>query len=237
MEELTRRLKSIPGGRILDIGTGHGGFLKYLTDTMASFESALGIDTDEERIMKAREQSGEPLRFEIGDGAATVFDSDSFDTVAISHSLHHLNNPAAVLREMMRLLKPGGLFIVCEVFQDPATDRPNAQRHIHHFWAEVDRAEGKTHNETFTREQIRQLTNPLPLADREEFDYSDDFEPAQMAEATKQMLDHTRSVVEMLREGGGNTSLVRRGEELVEIIEASGLTDEMALCVMGRKES
>jgi len=49
------------------------------------------------------------------------FANESFDTVSISASLHHLPNIQQVLAEISRVLKPGGNFILAEMHRDGQT--------------------------------------------------------------------------------------------------------------------
>ena len=47
-------------------------------------------------------------RLVVGDAAACPFDDDAFDAVVVRHFLHALPDPQPVLREVRRILKPGG---------------------------------------------------------------------------------------------------------------------------------
>jgi ubiquinone/menaquinone biosynthesis C-methylase UbiE len=57
-----------------------------------------------------------------GDMRALPFPDDSFDLVTSMFAFHHLPNPRAAIREMRRVLKPGGALIVRD-FIRPASDR------------------------------------------------------------------------------------------------------------------
>ena len=80
------------------------------------------------------------------DAGYLEFEDDSFDTVCMSFSLHHLYDTGRVLAEMKRVLKPDEYFLVQEEFSDG--EQNEAQRtHIleHHWGAEIDSLLGTVH--------------------------------------------------------------------------------------------
>ena len=143
MDPLIARISELDGGRILDVATGTGGFLKTLGDSFKSYETGVGIDPASDRIETAAKDADARLTFRVMDAETMAFEDGSFDTVALRHSLHHLRNADKVLGEMQRVLKPGGLMIIGEVIQDPSVEQPNSQRHLHHWWGRVDQTRGE----------------------------------------------------------------------------------------------
>ncbi|MHA1905419.1 MAG: class I SAM-dependent methyltransferase, partial [Candidatus Thorarchaeota archaeon] len=107
--DIRNRLESISGGKVLDIGTQHGDFIRAMMKSMKNYEAFVGIDIsekdlEEKDLEKARESfPDDPVEFELMNAEALSFDDDSFDTVCLSYSLHHLENVEVVLREMMRV--------------------------------------------------------------------------------------------------------------------------------------
>lgn len=68
----------------------------------------LGIDRGQARALQA-EFGGTPKgQFVQGDAANTAFEADSFDYVMSNSVFEHLPDPSAVMREITRVLKPGG---------------------------------------------------------------------------------------------------------------------------------
>ncbi len=68
----------------------------------------LGIDAALERAL-SKEFGGTPRgRFVQGDASAPVFEPESFDHVVSTSVFEHLPDPAAVMRQVSRILKPGG---------------------------------------------------------------------------------------------------------------------------------
>jgi SAM-dependent methyltransferase len=101
-----------PGMRLLDCGAGPGTITLGLAEAVAPGE-VVGIDISPiqvERASALAEECGVTnVRFEVGDINALPFADDSFD-VAFAHTvLMHLRDPVAALREMRRVVRPGGI--------------------------------------------------------------------------------------------------------------------------------
>ena len=162
---------------MLDVGTDQGGFIDILMNTLKDYESFVGIDNcaSHDSIAEMREARkhfrGKPVEFLEMDGEDLGFEDGSFDTVCISYALHHLDDVDAVLTEMMRVLRPGGHFIVQELYGDG--DKTEAQRvdELQHEWCvKIDNLLGITHNKAFTRQRIKDFAQGLGLKDVEVFD-------------------------------------------------------------------
>ncbi|MHA2072056.1 MAG: methyltransferase domain-containing protein, partial [Candidatus Thorarchaeota archaeon] len=132
----------------------------------------VGIDISEEDLEKAREEiTDESVEFKLMNAEKLKFEDDTFDTICISHSLHHLDHKDAVLGEMLRVLKSGGYLILQEIFSDD--DQSEAQRTeilTHHMDARIDRMEGIPHFDTLTRNQIKELVKGLGMSTVEVFE-------------------------------------------------------------------
>ncbi|MHA1908102.1 MAG: methyltransferase domain-containing protein [Candidatus Thorarchaeota archaeon] len=170
--EITQRLGEISGGVILDIATQQGSFINVLMKTLKDYDSFFGIDISEEHIEKAKNKfSDDPVEFEIMNAEELTFKDNSFDTVCMSHSIHHMKNPNQALDEMIRVLKPGGYLILQEMFRD--SDQSEAKQNdiaSHHWGAKIDRFEGESHFETYSREQLRTLVGSLDVIELEDFE-------------------------------------------------------------------
>ena len=75
--------------------------------------SVHGIDYDQDQIELARKLQGERngLRFAVEDAADMSFDNASFDLVVSQNVFHHIPNWWSVVREVARVLRPGGFLI------------------------------------------------------------------------------------------------------------------------------
>mgnify|MGYP003466422549 CR=1 FL=1 len=103
------------GASVLDIGCGPGTITAEFADRVAPGR-VVGVDAAAAVIERAAAQFDRPnLQFMVGDAYALPFDDDSFDVVHAHQVLQHVSDPVAVLREMRRVAKPGGVVAAREV--------------------------------------------------------------------------------------------------------------------------
>ncbi|MCA1815669.1 MAG: class I SAM-dependent methyltransferase [Acidobacteria bacterium] len=96
---------NLPSGarpRILDVGCGTGANLEML----ARFGDAHGVDVSEDALGFCRERGLSDVR--RGAAESLPFEDESFDLVTALDVVEHLDDDAAGLAEMRRVLKPGG---------------------------------------------------------------------------------------------------------------------------------
>jgi len=175
--KIAKRLGSVSGGRILDVGTEGGGFIDTLMKTLKDYDSFVGIDycasaTSKKEMESAKKRfEGKPVRFFEMNAESLKFENESFDTVCISHSLHHIASIDKVLAEMKRVLKKGGNFILQEAYCDgDQTEAQKADEREHEWEAQIDSFLGITHNKTLTKQRIMDIANSLKLNELEIFD-------------------------------------------------------------------
>lgn len=112
LEEISTNLET-DRARILDVGCGTGANLEMLK----SFGSAEGVDVSHEALAFCRERGLENVRH--GKAEQLPFEDNSFDLVTALDVLEHLNDDAAGLGEIGRILRPGGrvlLFVPAFMF-------------------------------------------------------------------------------------------------------------------------
>ena len=99
-----------PGERVLDLAAGTG------TSSLPFAEAgAVVVPCDFSLGMLAVGKRARPqLPFTAGDATRLPFADDTFDAVTISFGLRNVVDPAAGLREMLRVTRPGGRLVVCE---------------------------------------------------------------------------------------------------------------------------
>jgi len=174
---IAKRLRSVSGGRILDVATAGGGFIDTLMKALKDYDSFVGIDYCASAASKKEMESakkrfeGKPVRFLEMNAENLEFEDESFGTVCMSHSLHHLGKIDRVLVEMKRVLKSGGNFILQECYCDG--DQTEAQKadELEHEWeARIDSLLGVTHNKTLTKQRIMDIGSSLNLRGLEVFD-------------------------------------------------------------------
>ena len=168
MDFFEKKLRNLSGGKILDVATASGGFIRKLIDVFEDYDEVIGIDISDERFEEGRNDfKKDRVSFKKMDGANLPYEDDTFDTVAISAGLHHLPDIKSVLLEMKRVLKPGGRFIVREMFCDHQSEKQLSDVYLHHWAARINRIEGKSHNSTMKRQEIIDLIDGLGLQEYE----------------------------------------------------------------------
>ena len=104
-----------PGQRILDLGTGTG----ELALTFGQAASGLDIwasDVSMEMMSLAQAKPGAaPIRFFQADALQLPLQDNHFDVVVSAFLMRNLPDPAAAVREQVRLLKPGGRLVFLEI--------------------------------------------------------------------------------------------------------------------------
>ena len=234
MQRFPDILADVHGGQVLDMATGGGGFIKVLTGHLAGFESVIGVDAHANGARTGDPFDGRSISFREMDAHALDFPDDTFDTVSIFNGLHHMRDPVAVLREGLRVLKPGGRIILGEMTADGQTERKLTQILIHDWRGEIDRATGVAHRGTYSRSQVTELAEAAGVRDPLVIDYPRGGKPVEGKE-----LDHPRGMVSGYLPKAANlpggAELVARGEELLRRIETVGFETSDAIVIMGTK--
>ena len=101
-DTLAARYGPLQGQRIADLGSGPG---TYTLALRALGADAVPIDSDEEELRMLGEP---PEGFVVADAGNLPFEDGSFDGVLCSNLLEHAPDTEAILREITRILKPGG---------------------------------------------------------------------------------------------------------------------------------
>jgi SAM-dependent methyltransferase len=101
--------RAVPGGVVVDVGCGAGHDLARLD---AAGTVAVGVDPSEVMVDASRRRGAR--RLVRADGAALALRSASVDGVRIERVLQHVTDPAAVVAEAARVVRPGGLFAAFE---------------------------------------------------------------------------------------------------------------------------
>jgi demethylmenaquinone methyltransferase / 2-methoxy-6-polyprenyl-1,4-benzoquinol methylase len=108
--EITRAVDPQPGERILDLAAGTGS--SSVPFAKAGAEVVAG-DISEGMLDVGREKHPE-IEFVYADAMDLPFDDGEFDVVTITYGLRNVTDPQLGLREMLRVLKPGGRLVVAE---------------------------------------------------------------------------------------------------------------------------
>jgi ubiquinone/menaquinone biosynthesis C-methylase UbiE len=96
------------GARVLDVGTGPGGIPRALAGARPDWEIH-GLDLEPRMIEYARTQDPHGrVTFTVGDVAALPYPDATFDLIVSSLSQHHWDDVPGGLRDLRRVLVPGG---------------------------------------------------------------------------------------------------------------------------------
>src|SRR5690606_31157563 len=106
--------------RVLDVGGGAGAGTRALFSVFAPAEVEY-IDIDPRHVETARKKLrsyGARVRVQQMDAARLRFPDASFDAALCSEVLHHIPDWRQALREIYRVLRPGGVLLVAEALKD-----------------------------------------------------------------------------------------------------------------------
>lgn len=145
----------VAGGHALEVGCGRGVGVKYILNLFgASSVDALEVDPDQLRLARRRllpRYEGKVILYEAS--ATDIPSPDSrYDAVFEFNVLHHIHDNRRAIREIARVLKPGGRFFFQELLS-PFTRGFFMRLFVHH-----------PHEGQFTWDELRSRLNDAGLA-------------------------------------------------------------------------
>lgn len=114
--QLLDLLELEPGLSVLDLGCGPGADLQAMGDAVTTSGRVVGVDIDQNMVEAANARFDDHPHVEIllGDGHTLPFEDATFDRARMDRALQHVADPSAVLSELLRVLRPGGLLRIGE---------------------------------------------------------------------------------------------------------------------------
>jgi 2-polyprenyl-3-methyl-5-hydroxy-6-metoxy-1,4-benzoquinol methylase len=104
--------RDLAGKRLLEIGCGRGGFSIWLASRHPAPAAICAADFSPVAVAKGAERARAlavpALRWEVGDIQALAHPDGTFDTVISCETVEHVPDPARALRQLGRVLRPGG---------------------------------------------------------------------------------------------------------------------------------
>src|ERR687897_574615 len=120
---LVSRVNAIPGSWVLDVATGTGLVARELA---ARNVRVVGVDQSPAMLRRGqaavrRDGLAERIRFVLAQAQTLPFPDETFDALTFTYLLRYVDDPAATLRELARVLRPGSVMASLEfhVPQDP----------------------------------------------------------------------------------------------------------------------
>jgi ubiquinone/menaquinone biosynthesis C-methylase UbiE len=132
-DRLREVLRPEPGERVLEIGPGTGYYTLDIAEWVGTEGRVEIFDLQQEFLDHVGGRAAERgLRNVVptqGDATALPYEDGSMDAVVLTAVLGEIPDPVAALREIRRVLKPGGRLVVGELFGDPHfTTRTSLER-------------------------------------------------------------------------------------------------------------
>src|ERR1035437_4894477 len=179
---LVSAVEPAPGDRVLDVATGTGMVAAELLSRCDC--SVVGIDQSAAMLAAARQRfaTGAQRRAELveGEAGALPFTDGSFDALTFTYLLRYVDDPPATMRELARVVRPGGRVASLEFGVPPwaparaawrlytAVGLPALGRLASREWAEVGRFLGPSIRGFYERHPVERIGGYWGEAGRED---------------------------------------------------------------------
>lgn len=114
LQLMARRWKLEGVHSVLDVGCGVGHWTASFMDLLSPETRFSAVDREPDWVLKSQSRFGSRVTVKESSAEQLPFPDSSFDAVTCQTLLIHVKDPAGVIKEMLRVLKPGGLLAVAE---------------------------------------------------------------------------------------------------------------------------
>ncbi len=167
---LVTALAPAPGAHVLDVATGTGMVAAELLARHSDC-TVVGLDQSAEMLAGARARFAGDARVELVEGQAEQlpFADESFDALSFTYLLRYVDDPAVTMRELSRVLEPGGRIASLEFGVPPwlparlawrlytAVGLPVLGRLVSREWMDVGRFLGPSIRGFYARHPVEQI--------------------------------------------------------------------------------
>jgi ubiquinone/menaquinone biosynthesis C-methylase UbiE len=129
------QLLSAAQGRVLEIGAGTGLNLNYYPDEIDELVLVEPSEPMADRLERRRSKLGGTAQIVVAPAEALPFEDRSFDTVVSTLVLCTVADPEVSLREIHRVLRPGGRLLFCEHVRSDSARAARWQDRLADAWA------------------------------------------------------------------------------------------------------
>ena len=117
-----------PSALVMDMGTGTGAILPYLSKKLGTKGQVIGVDFSEKMIETAnqrieKEGIGSKAKAIVADGTNLPFPDNHFDAIIATFAFTSFPEPEKAIKECARVLRPGGVFSILD------TGKPTGKKH------------------------------------------------------------------------------------------------------------
>lgn len=238
MQRIFGKLSSLDAGIVLDAATGRGEFIQVIKQYFRSYTHVIGIDNNQKSVDYAQKMFPEnDIEIYKMDLESLDYDDGYFDTVSISNSLHHLEHQEQVLNELLRVLKPGGILLVAEMYKD-GDHSPPQETHIlfHHWLARIDMLSGTHHRSTYDRQEIIDLISALPVKIKSIDDFYFPVDNPKETKNCENLIKNCQEVQKRLGAMENVQELIEEGIELRRRINEIGCASASRLLIISKKK-
>ena len=170
---LVAAVEAAPDERVLDVATGTGLIAQALARRYGC--AVVGLDQSAEMLARARARLerdpdlGRRVSLLTGEAECLPFDDGAFDHLTFSYLLRYVDDPAATLRELARVVRPGGRVASLEFAVPPSplwrmlwtlytrAGLPALGRLVSREWAATGRFLARSIPEFYARHPLEQL--------------------------------------------------------------------------------
>lgn len=157
-------------GKFLEIGCGTGRISVGIAKCTENIK-LVGIDLSDSMLVVAkdnasRERVNHRVQFKSADAKNLPFEDSSFDAVFCHNMLHHIEDPLPVFKEMVRVMKADGAFLVRDLIRRSGL---SAKLHVGFFGFQYNKLMKKEYYDSllasFSKQEFINLKNDLALKD------------------------------------------------------------------------